>query len=124
MFSHITLKEEVLKFSRVDRTHFLLRGDSVSLDFTTGFAEMPVMVGPIPKTQQFQIHQELETFLKMKGFVMDTARMQSVVHMNVNVFQGVWRGTSVRLQPLTVYARAVVHGDRYTLEISRVKEVA
>lgn len=124
MFSHITLKEEVLKFSRIDRSHFLLRGDTVSLDFNKGFVEMPVMVGPIPKTQQFQIHQEIETFLKMKGLVGESTRMQSVISTNVNVFEGVWRGTSTRLTQFSVYVRAVVTGDKYSLDIYRVKEIA
>jgi hypothetical protein len=122
MFSHITLKEEVLKFSRIDRSHFLLRGDNVSLDFCKGFMEMPVLVGPILKTQQFQIHQEIETFLKIKGLISESSRMQAVVTMGVDVFEGVWRGTSTRLTPFAVYVRARTNGNKHTLEIYRVKE--
>ncbi|AGX01771.1 hypothetical protein CF95_gp049 [Erwinia phage PhiEaH1] len=122
MFSHITLKEEVLKFSRIDRSHFLLRGDNVSLDFCKGFMEMPVLVGPILKTQQYQIHQEIETFLKIKGLISESSRMQAVVTMGVDVFEGVWRGTSTRLTPFAVYVRARTSGNKHTLEIYRVKE--
>lgn len=122
MFSHVTLKEEVIKFSRIDRSHFLLRGDNVSLDFFKGFTEMPVLVGPIPKTQQFQIHQDIESFLKIKRLIAEDCRMQSVVNMGVNVFEGVWRGISTRLSPFSVYVRAKTSGDKYTLEIYRVKE--
>lgn len=121
MFSHITLKEEVIKFSRIDRSHFLLRGDDVSLDFYKGFTEMPVLVGPILKTQQYQIHQDIETFLKLKRLISEDCRMQAVVSMGVDVFEGVWRGTSTRLTPFAVYVRARTKGDKYTLEISRVK---
>lgn len=122
MFSHISLKEEVIKFSRIDRSHFLLRGDDVSLDFFKGFTEMPVVVGPIAKTQQFQIHQDVETFLKTKRLISEECRMQAVVSMGVDVFEGVWRGTSTRLTPFAVYVRARTNGDKHTLEIYRVKE--
>ena len=58
----------------------------------------------------------------MKRLISEDCRMQAVVSMGVDVFEGVWRGTSTRLTSFAVYVRARTKGDKYTLEIYRVKE--
>lgn len=123
MLSHITLKEEVLNLTRVTHSHFQLKGGDVSLSFFKSFTEMPVMVGPIPKTQQFQIHQDIEMLLKSKRIINEACRLTAVTSMNVNTLVGVWRGESSRLEDVYFYVKAVVAGNGYTLDIFRARAV-